>query len=349
MPSLKPDALLKSLPAGKRGGVFFFYGAEEYLKEEATSAVVAAHIDPATRDFNFDQLRGSDVDSEALASVLQTPPLMAEWRVVVVRDVQALAATARGRAVVEDLLERPVPGLVAVLQAQIPEKSTAKFYDKLKKQATSVEFAELSENDLPGWLMARAQGDGVQLEPAAARALAAAGLALGQLVRELEKLRDYVGDRRRIGVVEVESLVGAAAARQNRWEWFDLVGDTRFREARVALPVLLEHDSGVGLVLGLGTHFLRLGIGVAGGERALEAALPPHQRWLARRIVAQARKWSDAQIKHALNDLLRADRLFKSTSLGDWQVMEELLLRLEARAMPLTAHRPGTATARTRS
>jgi DNA polymerase III delta subunit len=168
-------------------------------------------------------------------------------------------------------------------------------------------------------------------------------------VRELEKLRDYVGDKRRISVEEVESLVGAVAARQNRWEWFDLVGDARFREARAALPALLEHDSGVGLVLGLGTHFLRLGIGVAGGERALEAALPPHQRWLARRIVAQARKWSDLQIKHALNDLLRADRLFKSSSLGDGQVMEELLLRLEARATPHAAHRPRPATARTRS
>jgi DNA polymerase-3 subunit delta len=345
MPSLKPDALRKSLSSGKRGGVFFFYGDEEYLKEEATSAVVAAHIDPATRDFNFDQLRGSDVDAEALASVLQTPPMMAEWRIVVVRDVQALAATPRGRAVVEELLERPIPGLVAVLQAQIPEKSTAKFYDRLKKQTASVEFAELSENDLPGWLMARSENDGVKLEPAAARALASAGLSLGQLVRELEKLRDYVGEKRRITVKEVESLVGAVAARQNRWEWFDLVGEARFREARAALPALLEHDYAVRLVLGLGTHFLRLGIGVAGGERALESALPPHQRWLAQRVVRQARKWSDVQIKHALNDLLRADRLLKSTSLGDDQVMQELLLRLEGRAAPHAAHRPKTATA----
>ncbi len=281
--------------------------------------------------------------------MLQTPPMMAEWRVVIVREVQALAATARGRAVIEDLLERPVPGLVTVLHAQIPEKSTAKFYDKLKKQATSVEFAELSENDLPGWLMARSESEGVKLEPTAARALASAGLALGQLVRELEKLRDYVGEKKRITVKEVESLVGAVAARQNRWEWFDLVGDARFREARAALPALLEHDSGVGLVLGLGTHFLRLGIGVAGGERSLESALPPHQRWLAQRVVRQARKWSDLQIKHALNDLLRADRLLKSTSLGDEPVMHELLLRLEGRTAPHSTHRARPATARTRS
>ncbi len=33
MPSLKPDALLKSLPAAKRGGVLFFYCTEDYLKE----------------------------------------------------------------------------------------------------------------------------------------------------------------------------------------------------------------------------------------------------------------------------------------------------------------------------
>src|SRR4051812_48048500 len=108
MPSLKPDAFRKSLSSSTRGGVFFFYGDEDFLKDEATAAVVAAHLDPSTRDFNYDQLRGADSDPETLASVLQTPPMMAEWRVVVVREVQALAATARGRAVIEDLLERPV-------------------------------------------------------------------------------------------------------------------------------------------------------------------------------------------------------------------------------------------------
>ena len=72
-----PDRLMKALAGGKLGGVFFLFGEEEYLKEEATNAITAAHLDPATRDFNYDQLRGGDVEPETLASVVNTPPMMA--------------------------------------------------------------------------------------------------------------------------------------------------------------------------------------------------------------------------------------------------------------------------------
>jgi DNA polymerase III delta subunit len=60
--------------------------------------------------------------------------------------------------------------------------------------------------------------------------------------------------------------------------------------------------------------------------------LPQHQRWLASRIAKQARRWSADAVEDAIDDLLRADRLLKSTSLNDRQILEELLLRLEQRS-----------------
>ncbi|MBX6364390.1 MAG: DNA polymerase III subunit delta, partial [Gemmatimonadetes bacterium] len=333
MPLLRPDALARALDQGQRGGTYFLFGDEEYLKEDAVARVVQAHLDPATRDFNLDQLRATDVDPAALGSILGTPPMLAEWRVVVLRDAQALTSQARTRAVVEEVLSRPVRGLVLVLVAHLPEKSKAQFWERLKTAATAVEFAAISAADAPGWLMEQAAARGVDLRPDAARALAAAiGTDLGVLTRELEKLRDYVGERARIEVADIEAVAGQIP-RQNRWEWFDLVGEARIAEARRALPALLEAgESGVGLVLGLGTQLLRIALALHGGERALEAQLPPHQRWLAGRIARQARRWTAPLLDQALDDLLRADRLLKSTALGDDAILEELLLRLEARA-----------------
>jgi DNA polymerase III subunit delta len=332
MPVTSPDELEKALSRGKRGGVFFLHGADEFLKEEATARIVAAHLDPATRDFNFDQLRGSDVDPETLLSVCGTPPMMAEWRVVVVRETQALAANARGRAVLESLLARPIPDLALVLSAQLPERSSAKIYDRLRKETSSVEFAPLAGGDLPGWLVARAEAEGVVLDGDAARALASANPELGVLVQELAKLVGFVGERRRILRDDVTAVVGSVP-RQNRWDWFDMVGDRRFADARAALPVLLQgSESGVGLVIGLGTHFLRLALSATGGDRALQSGLPPHQRWLAARIAKQAASWRPALLDAALDDLVRADRLLKSASLDDQQVLEEMLLRLEGRS-----------------
>lgn len=332
------DAVARALSKGPGGGVFFLFGDEEYLKEETASAIVAAHLDPATRDFNYDQLRAGDVEPETLASILATPPMMAEWRVVVVREVQAIATQARLRSVIEDVVDNPPQGTVVVLLASLPERSKAQIWEKLKKKATSVEFTPLAAADVPGWLIARAEEQGVDLETSAARALSSAvGESLGVLTQELAKLIEYVGERKRISKADVAEMVGSVP-RQNRWDWFDLVSDGRFAEARSGLHVLLdEGESGVGLVIGLGTQFLRLAIAARGGARALAEILPPHQRWLGRRLTKQARSWNPEALDRALSDLLRADRLLKSASLDERQIMEELLLRLQQRAQRAAA------------
>jgi DNA polymerase III subunit delta len=325
------DKLRTALAKGRRGGIFFLFGDEEYLKEESAAAITAAHLDPATRDFNYDQLRGADLEPETLASIANTPPMMAEWRVVVVREAQALGTNARARSAMESLLDSRPPELALILVATLPDRSKAAFWERLKKEAVAVEFPQLAGSDLPGWLSHRAEQGGIDLDVPAARALAATGSDLGVLVKELEKLTDYVADRKTITRDDVVAIVGSVP-KQDRWGWFDMVGDARFREARGAIPVLLEAgESGVGLVIGLGTHFLRLAVAATGGERALGAALPPHQRWLAGRIAKQARRWNAGAVEDAVDDLLRADRLLKSSSLDDRQILEELLLRLEQR------------------
>lgn len=324
------EQLARGLADGRRGGTFFLFGENDFLKEEAAARLVAAHLDPATRDFNYDQLRATDLEPDTLASIAGTPPMMAEWRVVLVREAQALAATARSRAPIEALLARPMPGLVLILVAALPDRSKAQFFERLKREATAVEFAALGEADLPGWLVSRAAERGLKLDTPAARALASAiGDDLGVLNQELSKLEGYVGERKRITREDIAAVVGVLP-RQNRWDWFDMVGNAELGPARRALPVLLDQgETGVGLVIGLGTQFLRLALAAHGGEKSLAEALPPHQKWLAQRIARQAKRWSVPRLDAALDDLLRADRLLKSTALGERAILEELLLRLE--------------------
>lgn len=317
-----------------RGGVFFLYGDDEFRKEEAAGALVDAHVDPATRDFNYDLLRGSELDLESLARILATPPMMAEWRVVLVREAEALAQSSRARDVITDLLGAPPPGLALILVTTIPGRSKARFYKDLKRDAKAVEFGQVSGNDLPGWVMERARSaHGVEVEEDAARALAAAvGSDLGILAREIEKLASMVDEGRPITVEEVKAG-GTTLPTQDRWQWFDLVGERRFGEALEGLRILLDQgESGVGLVIGLGTHLLRLGIAVEQGPRGLEQALPPHQRWLARRYDQQAGGWSGAEVEEALGGLLRADQLLKASGFPDEHLLEEWLLERTVRA-----------------
>lgn len=330
MPSIRPGQLDRTLRDRVAGGAFFFFGDEDYLREEAVAKVVAAYLDPATRDFNFDQLRGGDVTADDLASIVATPPMMAEHRVVVVRDAQGLSVKAR--EVVEAVAKSTDPGLILVLSAVIPGGSKAKFYDELKKHAVSVEYGQLSQDDAPGWVMETAREElGVEVDPEAARALVGGiGVDLGTLGSELRKLAAYAQDRKRVTLDDVRA-VGGIIPRQDRWAWFDMISERRFRDALETLPILLESgENGVGLVIGMGGQLLKVALVCAGGQQALERELKPFQKWMARRIVPVARKWTLPEVDQALAELLRTDRLLKSASLSDRQALEELLLRLWA-------------------
>lgn len=315
-------------PGKARGGAFYLHGPDEFRKEEAARELISAHLDEATRDFNLDRLRGSEIDVEALASVLGTPPMMAEWRVVVLRETEAMAASPRARDLLVDVARKPPPGLALLLLCTPPSGSSARFYRDLARAGTSLAFPALEPDEVPGWLVDHARSRlGREITERAARALAlAAGADAGLLARELEKLDGLAASGEAIDVAHVEAA-GTRVPHQDRWAWLDLVGGKRFGEALTGLPVLLQHgESGVGLTLALGSHLLRLGIVVGGGQAALEAALPPRQGWLARKYVAQARRWTEDEVELAVEGLLRVDRMLKASGLSDRHLLETWLL-----------------------
>jgi DNA polymerase-3 subunit delta len=314
-------------PKALRGGAIYLHGEDQFRKEEALRALIEAHVDPATRDFNLDALRGGEVDAERLASVLATPPMMGEWRVVVLREVEGLASSKHAREELLRIVEAPPPGLALLMSCTVPKGSSAKFYSDLARRARSAEFKAITDADVPGWLLSRAAEDhGIEIEIDAARALGSAiGPNLGILARELDKLAALIGERRSVTLEDVRRA-GTKLPTQDRWAWFDLVGERRFEEARRALGTLLgQGETGVGLVIGLSTHLLRLGIAMDRSS-GLEAALPGHQRWLAKRLRDQARRWKQPEIAHALAALRDVDRLLKASPHTDEHFLETWLL-----------------------
>ena len=324
------------------GGAFYLHGEDEFRKSEAVRALVTAHLDPATKDFNLDRLRGSELDTETLASRLGTPPMMAEWRVVVITETEALAGSKRARDLLMDAAQNPPPGLALILSCTVPPRSSARFYRDLARHARSVEFKSVRADDLPGWLMdwARDRHDRT-MEETAARALAAGiGSDLAVLAREVEKLDTMLESGEPITPAVVERA-GTRVPRQDRWGWFDLVAERKFEEAMRGLEVLLQHgESGVGLTIGLATHFLRLGVASDGGQKALEDVLPRHQRWLGRKIGAQAGSWRVEEIEEAVDGLLLVDRLLKSSHLPDHHHLESWLLERAVGIPSATAPAP---------
>ncbi len=317
------------------GGVFYLHGEDEFRKGMAARGLVDAHLDPATADFNHDRLRGPDTDVDTLASIIATPPMMAEWRVIQISETEAFAGSPKARALLLETAASPPPGMVLIMTGTRPSGSKAKFYGQIEKASRSLEFRPLSPDDVPGWLMERARTElGTEMELDAARALGqAVGTDLGVLAQEVEKLAGFVREGAPITRADVEAA-GTRLPVVDRWGWFEDVGERRFDRALNNLGVLLGQsgETGVGLTIGLSSHLLRVGLAVEGGEAALGRVLMRHQQWLAKGIAKQARGWSSSEVGAAIDGLRRLDRMLKSAKLSDQALIEEWLLGLLSRA-----------------
>lgn len=325
------DQLEELLERGDVEGAFFLFGDAERLRRQATGRLVDAAVAPNTRDFNLDRFRGGEVEPEELASVLSTPPMMADRRAVVLEEVQELTPT--GRRAVEEALESLPGGLTFVLSGQVPDRSRASFWKTLKKRARTLEWSAPGEQEIPGWLMDRARERyGYELTPEAAQALAAAvGEDLSVLDAELDKLT-AAAEGGTVDLEQTSALVPRVRA-VDRWAWLDRVARRDYEGALESLDGLLAEasESAVGLLVGMIDQHLYLGVALEGGRarvaQALGEAGKPYLKWKAKVYARQARRWSRPELTRALRLMRRADRHAKSGT-GDRRVLEELLLSL---------------------
>jgi DNA polymerase-3 subunit delta len=341
---MSPVADTKVLRAAAKDGryapAYYFHGEDDYLKDEELKHLIAAAVDPATRDFNFESLRGADLDAETLGSMVSTPPMMADRRVVVIRDVGALKKDAR--AMLDGYLKNPAPDVLLVLVAPAGAKE-----DKgLVGKTTAVEFAPLSGSRIPKWIVYYVEHDlGTTITERAVRLLQeAVGTELAQLRIELDKLASYTAG----GPID-ENAVSAVVGVRPGETMGDFLDAVARRDAKTALamlgPVLQQpKSSAVTMIMALTAQTLCLGWAQAASERGMNAgrisaelfnvlktsgSVFTGRSWgeFVATCSREAARWSPRAIDDALHALLTADAAIKETRLSsDEQLMGNLVL-----------------------
>ncbi len=321
---------------------YYLHGDDDYQKTIATRELVDAAADPATRDFNLEYLRGGDLDAETLGSHLSTPPMMAERRVIVLRDVTTLKKDAR--SMLDRYLARPASDLLLILIAP----SGAKSDKSLSASTTAVEYAPLTGDRIPKWITYYVEHDlGARIAPEAVTLLQeAVGTDLGQLKIELDKLQSFVGERA-IDEAAVAAVVGVRPG-----ETFGALLDAVARRDAVSalslVPAVLEQpkNNGVTTVMALAAQTLAIGWARAARDRGMShgrlssalfdllresGSVYTGRSWTEaiRTWVAAVDVWSASDVDAALDTLLAADAALKGPRLAsDDQLLASLVLAL---------------------
>jgi DNA polymerase III subunit delta len=346
MGALTLDALFRSLKKGAPDPVYLLHGPEDVLKDEAIRALIESALDPSTRDFNLAIRAAAEVDPEAFHALVNTPPLLAGRRVVVLRGVEQLNKRSKTRDELLRYLDAPNPTTVLVLVQGDDEKPEA----NLARGATAVALEALPPERVSKWVTHHAQELGVTLEPDAQELLlAAAGSDLAALKQELEKLAPLAAAR---GTSATQADVTALVGVRQGATVYDLVdaalGREAARAAQLVEPVLEQAGmTGVRVVTALGTALIGTALarseidrGGGGGGNRVEAAVFQHIRtarpyglrsWSeeAARWTRWAGLWTAAELSQALRRALAADRALKSSTVSDERgIVTELVLGL---------------------
>jgi DNA polymerase-3 subunit delta len=342
MPAVDPSALDQAIADRAFAPAYYFHGDDDFQKEAAARQLVDAAVDPATRDFNLETRRGAELDGETLASLLATPPMMAERRVIVVRDVTALKKDAR--AALDAYLASPAPDLVLLLLAQPDSKVDA----ALQKRCDTVDFAPPDGSRLQRWIVNHVKTalKGSITPDAADLLTSAVGNDLPTLATELEKLMSYTQ-----GATIDDAAVSAIVGVRRGETLGDLLDRIAARDAKGALGMLdvvlaQPKTNAVTIVMALSTQMF----GIAFARASLDRGLP------ASRVAGElfgflksgggaytgrpwgeataawsnaVKHWPAADLERALDSLLTADIALKESRVStDEQILTSLILTL---------------------
>ena len=336
-------AFQKSIRERAFAPVYYVHGEDDYLKEDAVRQLIAAGVDPATRDFNLEIRRGGEVDAGTLGSLLDTPPMMAERRMVVVRDVGALKKDARGA--LDRYLVRPSSDTVLVLVTLGAGSKPDRGFETV---ALSVGFDPLTEDRVPKWIEHHATTVlGTTISPGAISLLhETVGNDLPALVSELDKLASYASG----GQIDEGAVTAVVGARQGE-TMGGLLDAILDRDARRALgllePVLSQQKtSAVTIVMALATQTMA----VAWARALRDRGTPMSQMYnelfgllkesggaftgrswgdAVKAWTRGVERWTTSELERALDRLLEADAALKESRLSsDEQLLATLILSL---------------------
>ncbi len=355
------DRFVSEVQARKLRPVYVFVGDEVFFRRRCREAIVEHLVPPELRDFSLFEFDLAETDLAEVLDRARTPSLMAPFQIFFVRGVKSLY----GRGSNDDKMEAieayskdPNPDAVLIFVADhisIPadvrrmEMTDKERYERIRETlgqfCAIVELARVEEGEAVRWIAEYGATREVKIDADAARELVdALGGDMMMVSNELEKLILYVGEKRRVTLGDVETMV-LAAKQRSLYELTDAISAKDRVKALQILDAILSTGDGdeaaIGHLYMLAKTFRQMLVILERNvrdQRMLWAALwqgfrvPP---FAADDIIRQARRYkSKRELTRAIRLIAKTDLALRSNPVSKRMVLEKLVLELTAQPKP---------------
>lgn len=238
--------------------VYLLMGTEPYYPDLVCDEIIKYALTDSERDFNQTVFYGLDTDAGTVASECRSYPMMAERRLVVLKEAQSMKTLEDLATYASDPMESTV--LVILMHGASADKRRALYKNVQKKGVVLVSDA-LRDYEMPQWITSFYKSRGLDIEPAAAALLAEySGTDMSRIMLETEKMQKNLPEGTvRVNAADIEKNVGIS----RQFSIFELTKALSYMKAEKALKIAAYIGNGPKFILLLATaplytHFYRI-------------------------------------------------------------------------------------------
>ena len=327
MPVRTSKDLTQALNKGQIEPVYFLFGPETYLRDEAARLIAdQAMSGTLLREFNDSTFNLTSDDARDAIAAAEQLPMMSQRRIVRIKNLGKLKEA--DEEVLLNYVNRPVETSVVIFITEDIDKR--KKLARLLLAGAAFEFQPLKLSELQAWIRSYLKGLTAEIEPQALqRILETVTSDLHTLANELNKLAAAALPSGRITTELVESLVGRSREHMN-WELSDHILSRNRRGALKTLKDLLDDGVEPLLLIGLiaGTYRRMalakalLSQGASPAEIFSEVRMPPFKQ---RDYLAMLNRVDSEGLARTIRRVAQTDLAIK-TSKGTPRMQVEMLV-----------------------
>ncbi len=357
------ERFVSEVEARKLRPAYVFVGDEVFFRKQCRDAILRSLVPSDLREFSLFDFDLAETDLAEVLDRARTPSLMAPFQIFFVRGVKTMFGRGANSNeeklnAIEQYCKDPNPDAVLIFVADhisIPadarrmDLTDKERYERIRETlgqyCAIVELGRVEESEAVRWIQEYCVTREVKIEPDAARELVdSLGGDMMMVSNELEKLILYVGEKKRVTLGDVETMV-LAAKQRSLYELTDAISARDRARALEMLDAILSGGDGdeaaIGHLYMLAKTFRQMLVILERNvrdQRMLWAALwqgfrvPP---FAADDIIRQARRYkSKRDLTRAIRLVSRADLALRSNPPSRRLILEKLVLDLTAEPKP---------------
>ena len=261
-------------------------GTEPYYPDLVCGEIIKYALSDAERDFNQSVYYGLDTDADTVASDARSYPMMAERRLVVLKEAQNMKTLEALSVYAAEPMESTV--LVIFMHGASSDKRKA-LYKNAQKNGIVLESESLRDYEMPGWIASFYKSKGLNIDPDAAALLAEySGTELDKIIIETEKLaqKNLPEGTVNVTAADIEKNVGIS----RQFSIFELTKELSCMSGQKAMKIAAYIGSGPKFAMPMATaplftHFYRIlkyeaalmkNPGMSNGEKAKLLGVNPY-------------------------------------------------------------------------